>query len=364
MTGIIHITGCIGSFEENGTLLKGVELIDVVSQVNQQPTATAFKVVITSEGGLVDVGFDIYNYLESLKATKHITTIGTGIVASVATVIFMAGNVRQIMPGTEFMVHLPHTEASGNADTLREVSEYLAKYEKKMLDFYKKALNINEDEAIRPILKNETWLTPDQLTALGFITEPFVKVAAKAVFNVNTNKMSNLTDSDKNWFEKQFSNIFAKFKGVKNKIIQDAAGTEIDFTELDDNAAIAPGATAVVAGEPAQGDYLLPSGETYVFDAGKLTEIKPAAEPELTPEEAMQMKAENESLKAENDAIKAKYTALETKHKDIEKDVKALQAGIKSKYQPDETKKDKTKVDTSTDRAAGIKSYLTKRKEE
>ena len=33
------------------------------------------------------------------------------------------------------------------------------------------------------------------------------------------------------------------------------------------------GDVATVDGEPAEGDYLMPSGETYVFAAGELTEI-------------------------------------------------------------------------------------------
>ena len=101
MTGNIYISGQIGSFD--GT--PGIELIDVVSQVKKQPKATAFNVHINSEGGLVDVGFDIYHYLKSLG--KPITTIGSGIVASIATVIFMAGSKRLIRENTPFMIHLP-----------------------------------------------------------------------------------------------------------------------------------------------------------------------------------------------------------------------------------------------------------------
>ena len=55
-------------------------------QVKRQPEATRFDVYINSEGGLVDVGFDIYNYLRSLGLP--ITTIGSGMVASIATVNF------------------------------------------------------------------------------------------------------------------------------------------------------------------------------------------------------------------------------------------------------------------------------------
>ena len=91
MTGNIYINGSIGTFyDENGNVLdQGVNLLDVILQVKNQPKAEAFKVYIDSPGGYVDVGFEIYDYLKSLN--KPITTIGQGLVASIATVIFMAG---------------------------------------------------------------------------------------------------------------------------------------------------------------------------------------------------------------------------------------------------------------------------------
>lgn len=93
MIGKIYITGTIGDFEEDGKVVPGINLIDIVGQVKAQPEATSFDVFINSEGGYVHIGFDILNYLRSLG--KPITTIGTGIVASIATVIFMAGTQRR-----------------------------------------------------------------------------------------------------------------------------------------------------------------------------------------------------------------------------------------------------------------------------
>ena len=94
MQGNIFINGLIGSF---GTE-QGVELIDIIQQVKKQPNATSFKVNINSEGGAVDVGFDIYNYLRSLG--KPIETFGSGLVASIATVNLM--NFPQFQQETDY----------------------------------------------------------------------------------------------------------------------------------------------------------------------------------------------------------------------------------------------------------------------
>jgi len=334
MTGNIYISGQIGTFDG----ITGIELIDVVSQVKKQPKATAYNVHINSEGGLVDVGFDIYQYLKSLK--KPITTIGSGIVASIATVIFMAGDKRQVRENTPFMIHLPWGGSMGTADELEQFADQLRAIEKKMVGFYKKALNVQE-QAIMPLLKNETWLTGRQLAALGFTTSRQVKAAAKAFINPNSTMRGTFTDNDRHWMEGLFTKVLAKFKSahIFNKVVQDATGAELDFTDLPDDAVIEVGATATVDGSPAEGEYLLPDGYTYVFEAGELTEI---IEPEEDTEAA--------SLRTENKALKRQLNTIKS-------EVLALKKQVTSTFSIDGKKVAQRRAG-ETDRLAGMKEYL------
>ncbi|KOS06998.1 hypothetical protein AM493_13875 [Flavobacterium akiainvivens] len=289
MTGNIYISGQIGTFDG----VTGVELVDVISQVKKQPKATAFNVHINSEGGLVDVGFDIYHYLRALA--KPITTIGSGIVASIATVIFMAGSKRQLRENTPFMIHLPWGGSMGTADELEQFAAQLRTIEQKMVGFYKKALGVQE-QAILPLLKNETWLSAKQVHALGFTTTPQqVKAAAKAFINKNSMRGS-FTDKDRHWMESLFTRVMGRIKNahIYSKVVQDATGAEIDFTDLPDDGVIEIGALATVDGQPAEGEYLMPDGYTYVFAAGELTEI---IEPEEEAPAAAALRAENKALK-------------------------------------------------------------------
>jgi len=333
MTGNIYISGQIGTFD--GTT--GVELIDVVSQVKKQPKATAFNVHINSEGGLVDVGFDIYQYLKSLK--KPVTTIGSGIVASIATVIFMAGDKRQVRENTPFMIHLPWGGSMGTADELEQFADQLRAIEKKMVGFYKKTLNVQE-QAIMPLLKNETWLTGRQLAALGFTTSRQVKAAAKAFLNTNSMR-GTFTEKDRHWMEGLFTKVLGKFKNahVFNKVVQDATGAEIDFTDLPDDAVIEVGAIATVDGAPAEGEYLMPDGYTYIFEAGELTEV---IEPEEDTE-AASLRAENKNLKRQLNTIKS--------------EVLALKRQVTSKFSVD-GKKAAQRRPGEADKLAGMKEYL------
>jgi ATP-dependent Clp protease protease subunit len=336
MTGNIYITGQIGTFD--GT--PGVALVDVVGQVKKQPQATAFNVHINSEGGLVDVGFDIYHYLKSLK--KPITTIGSGIVASIATVIFMAGNKRLVRENTPFMIHLPWGGSMGTADELEQFADQLRGIEKQMVGFYKKTLNVQE-QAIMPLLKNETWLTGTQLAALGFTTSRQVKAAAKAFINTNSMR-GTFTDKDRHWMEGLFTKVLGKFKSahIYNKVVQDATGAEIDFTDLPDDGVVEVGATATVDGAPAEGEYLLPDGFTYVFEAGALTEI-------IEPEEDAEAPAAA-SLRAENKNLKRQLNV-------IRNEVLALKKQVGSRYSIDGKKVAARKPGTA-DRTTGMKQYL------
>lgn len=335
MTGNIYISGQIGTFDG----VTGISLADVISQVKKQPKATAYNVHINSEGGLVDTGFDIYHYLCSLG--KPLTTIGSGIVASIATVIFMAGKKRLIKENTQFMIHLPWGGSMGTADELEQFAGQLRVIEKKMVGFYKKVLSVQE-QAIVPLLKNETWLTPNQLSALGFTTasQP-VKAVAKAFINPNFTMRGTFTERDRHWMESLFTRVMGKFKNahIFNKVVQDATGIEIDFTDLPDDAIIEVGAMATVDGMPAEGEYLMPDGYTYIFTAGELTEI-------IEPEEESAPAA----LRAENKALKRQLSIIKS-------EVMALKRQVGSRYTLD-GKKASVRKPGESDRLSGMKQYL------
>lgn len=337
MTGNIYISGQIGTFDG----ATGVSLADVVTQVKKQPSATAFNVHINSEGGLVDVGFDIYHYLKSLR--KPLTTIGSGIVASIATVIFMAGSKRQLRENTPFMIHLPWGGSMGTADEIEQFAAQLRRVEQKMVGFYTKALSVQK-EAILPLLKNETWLSPSQLMALGFTTTQPVKAVAKAFFNPNQPMRGTFSDKDRHWMESLFTRVLGKFNQPRifNKLVQDATGAELDFADLADADTVEIGATATVDGQPAEGEYLLPDGYTYVFTAGELTEI-------IEPEDAAPA-AKTVALRAENQALKRQLAQIKT-------EVLALKRQVGSRYSVD-GQKATVRRPAQTDRTTGIRQYL------
>jgi ATP-dependent Clp protease protease subunit len=339
MEGNIYITGLIGSMP----LEVGVELIDVIQQVKKQPQATSFTVHINSEGGVVDTGFDIYNYLRSLQLP--IKTVGSGLVASIATVIFMAGDTRILREGTQFMIHLPMGGAEGTADQVEAYANEIRNAEKKLIDFYKKATNTT-DEAIRPLLVNETWLTNDQAINLGFATIENLPMVAVAYFKsnstINTNKM---TKEDKSFIENLFAPVLALIKKpIVNITVTDADGIVIDFAELVEGDIPKVDDVATIDGNPADGEFLMPDGSAIVFAAGVVVEVKEAAAEGADGSEDMQaLKDENARLQQELLTANASNEANELAVANLEKEVVNIKKQITSKLDV-ESKKEPAKV--------------------
>lgn len=346
MQGVIKINGDIG---ETTTGI-GVELIDVISQVKKQPNATGFDVFINSKGGCVNTGFQIYDYLKSLGLP--ITTIGQGYVASIATVIFMAGSTRLREPNTVFMIHLPQGDMGtyGTADQIEAFAKEVRSVEDRLIKFYIDAMQVTK-EAIKPLLTNETWLTDEQTKDFGLTTAEPLKVVAQAKFNTNPNN-NQMTNEDKSWIEKKFESILNLVKTqIKNIMLLDANGAELDFPEVMEGEEVTVGAVANVDGQPANGEYVMPSGETYVFIDGALDSIvEVETEDEDFEAKYNALKQELEATtqaKAEAEKLVSEKEALIT---NMAKEVKEFKSQITSKFEGGSKKQKKEEGGTPAKR--------------
>lgn len=125
------------------------------------------KVYINSYGGEVFEGWAIYNLLKRHPA--EVTTYCDGIAASIAGVIFMAGDKRIMNTISMLFVHNVWSYAVGNAEGLRKVAEDLEKMSKQSMEAFLEHINISE-EALKELMDNESWLNPTECLDMGFCT--------------------------------------------------------------------------------------------------------------------------------------------------------------------------------------------------
>ena len=132
--------------------LKDVEQIDVF---------------INSYGGEVAEGLAIYNALR--RHSAKVTTYCDGFAASIASVIFMAGDERIMNEASLLMIHNAWTMTAGNAAELRKQADDLEKITQASVEAYKAHSSLSEEE-IKALMDAETWILPVEAIEYGFAT--------------------------------------------------------------------------------------------------------------------------------------------------------------------------------------------------
>lgn len=160
------------------------------------------NVGINSYGGEVAEGLAIFNALKNHKA--KIRTRVDGFACSIASVIFAAGDEREMNESSLLMVHNAWTFASGNAADLRKAADDVEKINEASVKAYMSVVSISEDE-VRGLMDEETFIDPEEALSYGFATSVIGEStdkpsqnAKRKVFQmlVNPYQLENSDDED------------------------------------------------------------------------------------------------------------------------------------------------------------------------
>jgi ATP-dependent Clp protease protease subunit len=331
----IYINGQIGSTEDS----KGVELQDVIMQVEANKDADVLHIHINSPGGSVNTGRLIAEYISKIP---NAITIAEGLCGSIATEIHLAvpNDNRKIVAGTQYFIHNPLLQGiSGNASELLEASEYVKVYQTEMLKMYVSRTGTDK-AAIEGLMNAETSLTDDQCIKLGFVSEILAKQELKAVAfldkkinKIDTNKiidMSKITEEIKKGFATLKAEIGIKKEVKAGMIVTD--GGELSYASEGELPEVGE---VVMMGEEiaAEGVYTMENGTIVtVIAEGVVESVVPMEEEE-----------EEETV----EALKLKMEALEIAHAEEMNEMKetfteqmdALKVEIGSNFVPKAEKK-------------------------
>lgn len=123
---------------------------------------------INSPGGDVFDGIAIYNDLLAHKS--YVVVRVTGVAASAASLIAMAGDTIEIAENAFFMIHNAWSVAVGDARVMTSKAKLLSKIDNEIADTY--AARTGGDLAdIKQQMDDETWLSGDEAVDQGFADE-------------------------------------------------------------------------------------------------------------------------------------------------------------------------------------------------
>ncbi len=175
----ISIFGPVGD-----DLFSAVNSEGIVSELKELKDAKRIQVDINSPGGSVFEGNAIYAALKAHPA--HITVHITGLAASIASVIAMAGDTITMAENALMMIHKPWGNFTGNADELRNKAETLDKVEKTIISAYRRTGKTESD--IQQLMADETWFSADEALTHGFIDEVTDRMDIAASFDLSVFK--------------------------------------------------------------------------------------------------------------------------------------------------------------------------------
>lgn len=244
---------------------------DVLSGVDENET---LEVEITSEGGSVFAGIQIANMLARWKG--EVVTHGVGFVASIATVIMMAGKRVSVDENCFCLIHLPWTMVQGNANDLNKEIENLEKCKHAMMSYYMRHATVDA-QTIEDYLAEESWFLGSELAD---------------IFNVEVLPCDKQLD------------IAAKFDLTKYKKLP--RGLKMENKAENTPVEVAEAAEAEVKNEMVE----------EVTEQTELAEevVEEKAEEEKAEEEVAEGEMSVEELKNEIEPLKARIAELENEN--------------------------------------------------
>jgi ATP-dependent protease ClpP protease subunit len=293
---------------------------------------------INSRGGDVQEGWAIHDLL--VNSGKRIRTIGEGKIYSIATIIFLAGDEREIMKNADGLIHNPfippYTLADQyESDDLIKIAENLKQEEEKILQFYAERTG-TPIEKLAEYMKDDTKLSAEDMLNLGFATKIIEPVKAYAYINLKNKVMD-----EKAFFEKlgtSLDNAIAKIAGFSriapsDQTITDKDGNKFTLTKPTGDPAVGDEANP-------DGTYVFEDGKTIVVANGKITEIKPGGKTELEKANEMiaELKAKLEAAEKEKPDLVAAEASFKSKENEAKSLIEEL-SNLKNQWKPESRNK-------------------------
>ena len=134
---------------------------------SENPNAD-ISLYINSPGGDVSAGWAIMDTMQYIK--PNVSTIGMGLVASMASVLLAAGEKgkRFVLPNTQVMIHQP---SSGTEGKVTDMEIYLkeVQYTKKALIKQMMEFTGRKEKEVFDAMERDNWMQADEAKKFGLI---------------------------------------------------------------------------------------------------------------------------------------------------------------------------------------------------
>ena len=277
----------------------GTQSKEFTQLLHDNKNVETVNVDINSHGGSVFDGFSIYNNLRSHPATVNVTV--SGIAASIASVIAMAGDSIDMPENAMLMIHRPYFDflMNVNADKLRKHAEALDKMEKGIISAYRTKTDKSESE-IAGLMEAETWLTAQEAKNIGFADSVSDEIEIKNYFDFSKYNYMHTPETVLNRFDVNHGVTTLDIK--EPPVSKNTLDQIIDYVKKSLN---------IVS--PNKKEIDMPKGvDELEKQINSLSDIVNGLNEKVTGLETKNetLETENKSLKTENESLKASVSQI------------------------------------------------------
>jgi ATP-dependent protease ClpP protease subunit len=149
------------------------------------------EIEINSPGGSVLDGYRVYHSLMGMRERGvRVIATGNGIVASMASVIFMAADERRITQGSRIMIHEAQQVVAGDSSDHARAAKILDEMSDEIAAIYAGVTGADKDE-MRELMRKETWMGATEAVDRKFADS----IVGKSPVDIRDNSQKSQTTS-------------------------------------------------------------------------------------------------------------------------------------------------------------------------
>lgn len=146
------------------------ECIATLGQWARRDPGCSLTLIINSPGGSVLDGFALFDFLRWLSAKgHHITTVGTGMVASMGGILLQAGDTREFAANAQLLIHEVSSGSIGKIGDLEDEVEFCKRLWSRCVSILGARSALTERQIRGRAERKEWWLDADEALLHGFV---------------------------------------------------------------------------------------------------------------------------------------------------------------------------------------------------
>lgn len=150
----------------NGSVCEAIKLIQ---ELEEESVKKPIQLIINSDGGSIYDGFALYDKLRNLQC--HLSVIGTGVIASMAVVVYLAGEDRYLTENTRLMTHQGETEIEGRTIDIQVEAQEMKIIEENCASIIAERTGQSLNKVKNEIKIADRWISAEQAVDEGYAHE-------------------------------------------------------------------------------------------------------------------------------------------------------------------------------------------------